>query len=76
VLNEGGKDYPDVPEDGPVGPRTLFALKAYLAKRGAPGGAVLLKALTVLQGSRYITLAEALPRNEAFEFGWLKNRLT
>jgi lysozyme family protein len=76
VLNDGGKDYPDVPLDDPIGPRTLFALTGYIAKRGQAGIVVLLKALNILQGKRYIELAEALPRDEAFEYGWIANRVT
>jgi lysozyme family protein len=75
VLNEGGKDYPDVPADGPVGPRTLYALRSYLGKRGTPGVAVLHKAINVLQGARYIRIAEDIPRDEAYEYGWLAKRV-
>src|SRR5690606_12109578 len=44
ALNREGKDYADRKVDGDIGPATLAALRAYLAKRGAPGRAVLLRA--------------------------------
>lgn len=75
ALNEQGKDYPDLHVDGGVGPGTAGALKALLAKRGAQGEAVVLKALNCLQGAHYIELAEGRSANETFEFGWLANRV-
>ena len=75
VLNRQATDYGDVKADGDCGPVTLQALKAYLSKRGKDGEAVLLKALDCLQGSRYIGIAEANPRQEAFVYGWLANRV-
>jgi lysozyme family protein len=71
VLNRQGRDYGDVTADGQIGPMTIAALKAYLARRGADGERRLLIALNSLQGARYIELAEARPANEDFEFGWL-----
>lgn len=75
VLNRGATDYPDVIADGQIGPVTLFALRAFLTKRGAAGERVLVKALDALQGERYIQLAEMRPANEAFVYGWLSERL-
>lgn len=75
VLNRGAIDYPDMIADGQIGPVTLFALRAFLAKRGAAGERVLVKALDALQGERYIQLAEARPANEAFVYGWISERL-
>ncbi len=74
-LNRQGKDYPDVKIDGQVGPGTLGALKALLAKRGAAGEVAVLRALNCLQGARYIEITEARPANEDFLFGWLDNRV-
>lgn len=73
-LNRQGKDYPDISVDGDVGPATLRALKAYLAKRGKEGEVVLLKGLNALQGARYIALAEGRTANEDFLHGWLLHR--
>jgi lysozyme family protein len=75
VLNRGECDYADVAVDGGVGPRTLAALEGYLARRGAEGEGVLVRALNALRGERYIRLAETRPANEAFVYGWLAKRL-
>ncbi len=74
-LNRQGKDYPDLKVDGQVGPGTLAALRALLAKRGAAGERAVLRALNCLQGARYIEITEARPANEDFLFGWLDNRV-
>ena len=75
ALNRGATDYPDVPVDRCFGPRTREALRGFLARRGARGEEVLLKAIEALQGERYVRLAERRPANEAFLYGWLANRL-
>lgn len=73
ALNRQAKDYPDLNPDGRIGPATLSALDKYLAVRGKAD--VLLKALEVQQGERYIRLAEKRPQNEDFLYGWLANRI-
>lgn len=75
ALNRGARDYPDVPFDGAIGPGTLAVLDAFLARRGSEGESVLLKAVEALQGARYLAIAEQRPRNEAFVYGWLANRI-
>ena len=89
ALNRNAADYPDLTPDGRVGPATLSALDAFLAKRGpspavglgggdqqtTSGETVLLRALEALQGERYLRLAERRPANEAFLYGWLANRI-
>lgn len=75
ALNRGAFDFPDIPVDRRIGPRTIAALETFLAKRGRGGEEVLLKALEALQGERYLALAEQRPANEAFLYGWLANRL-
>lgn len=75
ALNRNARDYPDMVVDGAIGPKTLAALNAFLALRGAAGEAVLLKAVEAQQGERYIALAESRPANEAFLYGWLANRI-
>lgn len=76
ALNRGGSDYPDLTPDGRIGPATLAALDAFLARRGQTSGeSVLLRALEALQGERYLRLAERRPANEAFLYGWLANRI-
>ena len=75
ALNRGASDYPDIIGDGAIGQHTLAALDGFLARRGAAGEGVLLKAIEALQGERYMTLAERRPANEAFLYGWLANRI-
>lgn len=74
-LNQQGRDYNDIIEDGDVGQATLNALNAYLRKRGSEGEKVLITALNCLQGARYIDLARGRPKNEAFLYGWLRTRV-
>ncbi len=75
ALNRGAGDYPDMAVDRKIGDRTIGALEAFIARRGAAGEAVLLKAIEALQGERYLRLAEERPANGAFLYGWLANRL-
>lgn len=75
ALNRGASDYPDIARDGLIGPATLAALDAFLARRKPGGEAVLLKAIEALKGERYIELAEKHPADEAFLYGWLANRI-
>lgn len=75
ALNEQGGDFADIATDGVAGPALAGALAAFLRRRGRAGEAVLVKAINCLQGARYIELAESRAANEAFEFGWLANRI-
>lgn len=75
ALNNGATLYPDLREDGDLGPSTIGGFKAYLKARGADAESVMLKALNSLQGARYIELGRARAANEAFEFGWLRTRV-
>lgn len=75
VLNQGGTTYPDLTVDGVMGRITIEALRAFLARRGKLGEDVLVEALNALQGAYYIELAERRPKDEAFMFGWLANRV-
>lgn len=75
-LNNGGKLYADIAEDGDIGPGTLNALKAYRRARGAEADSVMMKALNCLQGARYIDLARTRAANEAFLYGWLRTRVS
>lgn len=74
VLNQQGRIYPDMKADGRIGPMTIAALDTYLKRRGEEGEAVLLKALNAIQGERFIRLAENNPSQEAFVYGWLRER--
>lgn len=75
VLNRVGRDYPDIAVDGVVGPGTLRALHQLLWTRKDAGEPVLKRALNCLQGAFYIELAERREKDEAFVFGWLRNRV-
>lgn len=75
ALNREGRDYPDMAIDGRLGPGTLAALRRYLAVRGAEGSTVLRRALDCQQGAKYLAIAAADPRQEAFVFGWLRARV-
>jgi lysozyme family protein len=75
VFNAGGSLYPDIKVDGAIGPATISALAAFLRRRGDDGETVLLRALNGLQAARYIELAEARAKDEAFVFGWLLHRV-
>ena len=74
-LNNQGKLYKDIAVDGQIGPGTIGALAAYLKHRGAEGVTVLLRGMNCLQGARYIQLAKTREANEAFLYGWLRERV-
>lgn len=75
ALNNQGKLYADILEDGDYGPGTERALKALLLARGKEGELVLLRALDCLQGAFYLDLARRRPKDEAFVYGWLRTRV-
>lgn len=75
VLNNRGNMFDDIKVDQDIGPATLRALDAYLAKRGELGAVVLHRALNCLQGAFYIELANRREKDERFVFGWLENRV-
>ena len=71
ALNQGGKLWPDLKEDGKIGPATLAALRAYKTQRGAEGERRLLAGLNGDQAVRYKQIARGNPSQEAFVYGWL-----
>lgn len=75
AFNNQQKLYPDLVADGQIGPRSISALKSYLAARGEDGEEVMLRALNCSQGQRYLELAEGRPANESFVYGWVKERV-
>lgn len=75
VFNRQQADYPDIPTDGQLGPRTAAALNSFIRARGAAGQKVLLETMKCLRGARYIALAEANMQDEAFVYGWIANRV-
>lgn len=75
-MNRRGRDYADIAVDGAIGRATLTALAAYLKQRGDEGESVMVKALNCSQGARYLDLAEAREKSEAFLFGWIAGRVS
>jgi len=75
ALNNGGKYYADLAEDGAIGAKTLAALAAFFARRGAEGETVLLRMLNVCQGMHYISLSRHRAKDEAFVYGWFLHRI-
>lgn len=76
VFNRQHRDYMDIAVDGDIGQQTLEALHDFITKRGPDGEHTLLKALNVLQGARYIELAEKHMTDETFVYGWISNRVS
>jgi len=76
AFNRQQKDYADLIADGVVGPVTVWALKAFLDRRGKDGEIVMLRALNAQQGERYLQITENRPANEDFFYGWLLKRVT
>jgi lysozyme family protein len=74
ALNDGGRRWPEVSEDGRMGQVTLATLFAAM-KHPEGGAALLLKALNVLQGAHYFDLVRARVKDERFLRGWLLNRV-
>jgi lysozyme family protein len=74
-LNQRGARWPDLRADGDCGPKTLDALRSLLRERGAEGQRILLLQLNCMQGSRLISISEADPDQEAFVFGWFRQRV-
>lgn len=71
VLNRNQKDYPNISEDGHIGPKTLSTLDIYLKKNDG----YLLKVMMILRGACYIDIMEKNETQEKFAKGWL-NRVT
>ena len=59
--------------DGIIGKKTLAGLSNILREKS--GEEVLLKALNILQGYRYIELTEGRELNKTFIYGWLSHRV-
>jgi lysozyme family protein len=70
-----GPDYPELAEDGIVGPMTIYSLRLFLERRKKAGELVMLRALNSLQGAYYISITPAHSPNEEFAFGWFANRV-
>jgi lysozyme family protein len=75
VLNNQGRDFPEIEADGALGKMTLHCLAEFLKRRGAPGSTVLWRMLNSQQGVRYIELSEKTRTQDDFQFGWQANRV-
>lgn len=75
AFNDQARLYPDIAEDGKIGPATLATFRRYLVARGADASRVMVAALNCDQGERYKDLARARAANEDFVFGWLRARV-
>ncbi|ELY2515187.1 putative peptidoglycan-binding domain-containing protein [Cronobacter malonaticus] len=76
VFNRQQNIYHDLTVDGVIGKNTLNALKEYLDYCGKEGEGVLVKALNCTQGDYYLEITEKREANEAFIYGWLRERIT
>lgn len=66
LLNRNELIYPDLVEDGRIGPRTLNTLRQYL--QGSPESR-LLRVMNTLQGMHYVEQMRRWPQKEEFR-GW------
>lgn len=72
VLNDRGRHYPDIAEDGAFGPATLQALRAYAASRGNEGLDVLSQTVNAERIVFCRRLAQRTESQEAFAYGWFR----
>lgn len=68
-LNRNGKIFPDMSDDGNLGPTTLKNLNKYLERDSID---LLLKIMNVLQASHYLNYMKKSPTQEKYCRGWLK----
>ncbi|QZI85687.1 endolysin N-acetylmuramidase [Stenotrophomonas phage Summit] len=75
-LNNGGKNWPDIAEDGAIGPRTIACYQAFVKQRGAANAEkVMFRYLNGLQLAFYDDLIRRRPKDEEFMYGWVLNRV-
>ncbi len=70
VMNNRQTYWKDIDADGAMGPKSLAALDAYIAKRGETGKDYLIDAMLDMQSTYYIELAERREKDEKFIYGW------
>lgn len=76
AMNNRGRFYADISEDGKVGEQTLGALRVYKERRGLPEGEeVMYRALNCLQGAFLVDLTRRREKDEKFTFGWMLHRV-
>ena len=74
-LNDQGQLWPDIKEDGAIGPKTISCLKIYLLARKAAGVIVMLRDLNSRQHHHYSQLVRRRPKDERFFYGWVLTRV-
>lgn len=75
-YNERGRAYPDVVEDGAVGPRTIAAWELLKRRRGKRLACELMvKAVDAKQAGHYMRLARNNSKFEDFMVGWMRTRV-
>ena len=75
-LNRQQLDYPDVVEDGRVGPATIAAFDALRKLRGAAKAcALLVKLMDAKQAQHYAALGGRNSKFETFMVGWIDHRI-
>ena len=75
-FNERGRIYPDIAEDGRIGPASLAAYDALKRRRGAKLACELvLKAMDAKQAAHYMALGGKDRTFEAFMVGWFRTRI-
>jgi lysozyme family protein len=75
VFNNRQSFYKDISVDGAFGSGTYDALRE-LRSRRPDAETLMLTAMNCLQGAHYINLCVAREKDEAFVYGWFKNRVT
>lgn len=73
AMNNAQRLYRDIVVDGQWGRSSRAALDGYLSARKDLD--ILIVAYNCLQGAYYIECAERREANEAYEFGWFRNRI-
>jgi lysozyme family protein len=73
--NREPPDYPDVKDDGLIGPMTVWCLRCFLEFRHEAGERTMLKALNAAQGQYLKLLVRSRKKDEEFAFGWFLNRV-
>ena len=75
-FNERGRAYPDITEDGAVGPNTMRAWEALKKRRGKKLACELvLKAVDAKQAAHYMRLFGKNSKFEDFAVGWFRTRI-
>jgi lysozyme family protein len=71
-LNRNGKLFPDMVDDGKLGPTTLSCLNKYLEEDSVE---LLLKIMNVMQGNHYLEYMAKSPTQEKYCRGWFNSRV-